>query len=299
MPSRSAKWLRRPLELPASSTSTGGASSSRPPLRSGSICCGATRSSSGRQPMRACSRPASTIRSPMRGAGAPGASTRKACWPTPPSSGSAASATMSRGGLRALRVHVHVGAKEHGFGRAGQGGAQIDEGHALRLQRPLPVVQHASHGLRGGQAAKPVGLDARFVGHRDHQQLHLPLTQLIGPVPHQAHALVEHMHAGPGAQAVAVEQPAGAAHGDLVAQVSQQAIAQRCVPGIERVLRGQAQRAVQRAAGRAVQPGRRRHVGRLEAGVGQSPDAPTQAEREQQAGDDGVAAMPGGLRLVR
>ena len=104
----------------------------------------------------------------------------------------------SRGGLRALRVHVHVGAKEHGFGRAGQGGAQIDEGHALRLQRPLPVVQHASHGLRGGQAAKPVGLDARFVGHRDHQQLHLPLTQLIGPVPHQAHALVEHMHAGPG-----------------------------------------------------------------------------------------------------
>ena len=55
-------------------------------------------------------------------------------------------------GLRALRVHVHVGAKEHGFGRAGQGGAQIDEGHALRLQRRC---QSSSTRRMGCEAGRP------------------------------------------------------------------------------------------------------------------------------------------------
>ena len=207
MPSRSAKWLRRPLELPASSTSTGGASSSRPPLR-------AVRSAAGRRA------PAPDANPCARVPGRPARSDRPCAAPARPArrhgkpAGRRRPARQrgvghaSRGGLRALRVHVHVGAKEHGSAAPDRAGAD------RRRARPAPAAPVASRPARVAwvarrAAAKPVGLDARFVGHRDHQQLHLPLTQLIGPVPHQAHALVEHMHAGPGAQAVAVEHQPG------------------------------------------------------------------------------------------
>ena len=297
MPSRSAKWLRRPFELPASSTSTGGASSSRPPLRRGSICCGRRAPAPDANPCaRVPGRPARSDRPCARAA--PRRVDTESLLADAAQQRQRGVGHASRGGLRALRVHVHVGAKEHGFGRAGRGGAQIDGA------RPAPAAPVASRPARVAWVARRAG---RKAGRPRCAICRAPRPPAVAPAadatdrPSAASgARARRTHARrAGAQAVAVEQPARAAHGDLVAQVSQQAIAQRCVPGIERVLRGQAQRAVQRAAGRAVQPGRRRHVGRLEAGVGQSPDAPTQAEREQQAGDDGVAAMPGGLRLVR
>ena len=193
MPSRSAKWLRRPFELPASSTSTGGASSSRPPLRR-------VRSAAGRRAPAPDANPCARVPGrPARsdrpcGAGAPARRHGKPAGRRRPAAAARRRPRVARR-LARLRVHASV-RKNMGSAAPDRAGRRSTKGTPCACSavasRPARVAWVAR------RAGQPVGLDARFVGHRDHQQLHLPLTQLIGPVPHQAHALVEHMHAGPG-----------------------------------------------------------------------------------------------------